>query len=92
MRKLPFVDQTFSPPLTVTVEASSAACVEYDLSVTEGEHYDTVENVVAVHVETAAVEFETARSINAWLRGEPNAGRGTYRIPRAMLEAMYVAD
>jgi hypothetical protein len=79
-------------PVDVCIEASLDAIIEGDLNTFEGEQYDTLRNVISIIVDNDGVTFETCRSIEAWKRGEPNAGRGTLTIDKRLLQCVYIDD
>lgn len=80
---------TFHPATTVTVEASMKTIGALGLDTFEGEQYDRIRNVLSVAFQLDGVHIETTRSTEAWQRGEPNAGRGTYVFPHDTIEAVY---
>jgi len=77
-------------PKDVVIEASLDAIHEANLNFLDGEHYDTLHNVVGITVRDVEVEFRTCRSIEALKRGEPNAGRYTLRIEHKNLQCIYI--
>jgi len=77
-------------PKDVCIEASMDAIYEGDLKMLEGEQYDWIRNVISITVDRDTVTFETCRSIEAWKRGEPNAGRGTYTLERRLLQCIMI--
>lgn len=89
-RRIPIESRTFVTPIDVTLEASIDFIHDHDLDEFEGEHYDTLRAVAGITVERGIVEFRTVRTIEAWKRGELNAGRQVYRIPRNLIEAIYI--
>ena len=78
------------PPTTVTIEASWEIIHELDLDTFEGQQYDKIENVIRIDDIDGEVEFETTRSIEAYHRGEPNAGRATHLLKRSQLERILI--
>lgn len=92
MQRLPLQSRTFEQPTTVTLEASWDVILEQHLSMLEGEQFDRVPNVISISVDpiAATVTLETVRSLEAMRRGVPNAGRGTFVVPIAALEHIYV--
>lgn len=90
--KLPMMSGRFTSPTTLTLEASIDVIADQGLDTWAGEHFDRLENVIRVDVDRDAVRLETTRSLEAFRRGEVNAGRGVREIPRAALEAIWIAD
>jgi hypothetical protein len=77
-------------PTRVIVEASLDAVLEGNLDTMEGEQYDTIENVISIEDDGRAHTFETCRSIEAYRRGEPNAGRFKLVIENKYLEKIHI--
>ena len=91
LTRIPIVSHTFDTPQRVCIEASLDTIIEQDLDTFDGEQYDYIDAVIAIDVSYATgVTFTTVRTHDAWKRGLPNAGRGTFVIPRAALEAIYI--
>jgi hypothetical protein len=88
MHKLPIITQTMAPT-TITVEASLEVILRQDLDRFAGEQYDQLEGVISIEVTRDTVTFETARTFEAYRRGAPNAGRGTWTFQRADLAALW---
>lgn len=82
-------DTTFHPTTTVVVEASRETILKLDLDTWANEQFDRINNVLSVSYKRDGVHIETTRSIEAWKRGEPNAGRGTHIFPYDTIEAVY---
>jgi hypothetical protein len=76
-------------PATITLEATWEVIREHDLAWMEGEHFDTMQNVIAIDEEDGKVRIVTCRSIEAYRRGEPNAGRGEWEFTREQLQCIY---
>lgn len=81
-----------SGPTRVTIEASLQVIIEHDLNTWEGEQYDHIDNVISIVDDGKAHTFVTCRSIEAWKRGVPNAGRGTWVIPNESLHKVTLPD
>ena len=79
-------------PINVTIEASLDTIIEHDLDTLAGEQYDTINNVISIVDDGHAHTFETCRSIEAFRRGEPNAGRGSWVIPNSKLHKIHFPD
>ena len=75
---------------TVVVEASYDIIREQNLDVWEGEHFDSIENAIYVQDDGKNVVIESTRSLKAWKRGEPSAGRGLWTFPYSTIECVYV--
>ena len=73
-------------PINVCIEASFDAISEQNLDTWEGEQYDWVKNCISIERDRDSTTFTTCRSIEAWQRGEPNAGRYTLVIENRWLE------
>lgn len=74
------------PPTTIVIEASLEVIHKLDLDTWAGEQYDRIHNVISIEDDGNDVTFETTRSIEAYKRNEPNAGRGLWRFPHTALE------
>ncbi|HWI67622.1 MAG TPA: hypothetical protein VNS88_04520 [Nitrospiraceae bacterium] len=79
-------------PTRVVIEASMDAVYEHDLNLLDNEQYDSINNVIAIEDDGKETRFTTCRSHEAWLRGEPNAGRGVLVIPNKYLERVFIPD
>ena len=79
-------------PTRVTIEASLDTIIEHDLNTLEGEQYDVINDVISIVDDGQAHTFTTCRSVEAWKRGEPNAGRGTWVIPNSKLHKVHLPD
>ena len=77
-------------PTLVIIEASLEAIIEGNLNQFESEQYDTIENVISIEDDGTSHTFETCRSIEAWRRGEPNAGRFKLVIENKYLEKIHI--
>ena len=76
-------------PAKVCIEASDLAIDEFRLDTFEGEQFDFIENVISIVNDGREHTFETTRSIEAWKRGEANAGRKTIVIPNTHLKQIF---
>ena len=79
-------------PIRITIEASLQAIIEYDLDTFEGEQFDHIDNVISITNDGRAHTIETTRSWEAFRRGVPNAGRGTWVIPNESLHKIHLPD
>ena len=73
-------------PINVCIEASLDAINEANLDTFEGEQFDWVRNCIAIDRDADNTVFTTVRSWEAWMAGEPNAGRYVLTLPNKMLE------
>ena len=78
------------PNTTVTIEASWEVIRELDLDSWSGEQYDRFHNCISVEDDGESIIFETTRSIEAFHRGEPNAGRGRWYLDHDRLERVMI--
>lgn len=77
-------------PKNVTIEASLDVIIDQHLDTFNNEQFDTIMNVIAITVDSDTVTFESCRSLEAMRAGLPNAGRGTFEIPRSALQCIYI--
>jgi hypothetical protein len=78
------------PATTITLEASLEVIHRQDLDTLNGEQFDHIKNAIRVVDTGAAIIIESTRSVEAWHRDEPNAGRGTWEFPYATLASIRV--
>lgn len=78
-------------PRPIILEASYNAIMDADLDTFEGEQFDTIRNVISVHISGGDYVIETVRSIEALKRGEPNAGRMTMTMAAQNVERIILA-
>lgn len=77
-------------PITVTLEATWDVIHEHDLDWLNGEHFDTVDGVIAIEDNGATVRLVRCRTLEAYKRGEANAGRGEWEFTRKQLQCIYI--
>jgi uncharacterized protein YgiM (DUF1202 family) len=78
-------------PVTVTIEASADMIAELELDTAAGDHYDHIGSVISIEQDSKGeVTITSTRSVEAWRKGEPNAGRGVWVFDRSMLERIYL--
>jgi hypothetical protein len=90
--QIPLQTCSFWPPAYVNIVASFDTIVELGLDEWDGEHIDRLRGVIGMDVDASHVTFECARTLEAWKDGEENAGRGTWRLPRPALAAVYIDE
>jgi hypothetical protein len=78
-------------PTVITVEASWETCRDMDLDTFAGEQYDTIPSAISVMDDGSNIVIETVRTIEAWKRGEENAGRGKWTFPKQDLKRVLIA-
>jgi hypothetical protein len=88
--RIPIETRTFDEPTRVVVEASLDTIIELDLDTLEGGQFDSFDAVISVNVTRETVTLTTVRTHAAWARGVPNAGRGSFVIPRKSLAALWI--
>ena len=79
----------FTEPTTVCVEASWEGITEHELNDFEGEQFAHISAVISIEVTDRQVTLSTVRTIDAYRRGVPNAGRDSLTIPRRHVEALH---
>lgn len=72
----------FMLPTKIAVEASLDVIATFDLDQRTGEHYSHIDGVISIEVNGDTISITTVRTYEAWRRGEPNAGRTVYEVPR----------
>jgi hypothetical protein len=87
--KLPLADRDFETPTRVVVEASWQTIHDLDLNEWQGEHFSSIDAVIRIEVSRETVALETVRTLAAWQRGEPSAGRGRWEFPRSAIAAIH---
>lgn len=92
MNKIPIQTTRFEQPTRVCIEASLEAIMAGNLDTFEGEQFDYIEGCISMEVNAldGEVIFTSVRTHKAWQLGVPNAGRGTWVIPRPLLEAVHI--
>lgn len=91
MNRIGIRTHNFRTPTRIAVEASWDVIRKFDLDTHTGEHFDHIDAVISIEVipdhdpKREVIRISTVRTIEAWRRGEPNAGRATYDFTRDML-------
>ena len=77
-------------PTNVVIEASFEVICEQNLNTLDGEQYDHINNVISVNDDGENITFTTVRSIEAFKRGEPNAGRAVWTFAHGMIDCIMI--
>lgn len=77
-------------PVTVVLQASDRVIEENELDRYNGEQFDTVDSVITIESDGENILLTATRSLKAWRKSLPNAGRGEWVFPYDMLECVYV--
>lgn len=77
-------------PVTVVVQASERVIEENELNRYNGEQFDTVDSVITIENDGKNILLTATRSLTAWRKSLPNAGRGEWVFPHDMLDCVYV--
>lgn len=91
MKKLGIRNHGFGGPTRIAVEASLDVVLKFGLDTITGEQFDHIDGVISIEMieRGTVVRISTVRTIEAWKRGEPNAGRATYDFPRETLAEIW---
>jgi hypothetical protein len=78
-------------PVTVIIEATNKVIGEHNLNTFNGEEYDRIENVISIEESYyKGVTITSCRSIEAYHKGLPNAGRGEWNFPHADILRVFI--
>lgn len=77
-------------PVTVVVQASDRVIDENELDRYNGEQFDTIDGVITIENDGKNIMLTSTRTLKAWHKSLPNAGRGEWVFPHDMLECVFV--